>query len=419
RGNARSFSADHPRFTSCLGADWSSEGTRVDRIALVLEGPYEERQRSHELLRALLGIFLLWLRRPPSAGPRPDSGLRYPPGYIRGGSEAVERLHAHLAQLANGDLPVLIIGETGVGKEMVARILHESSARHREPLVAINCAAIPAELLEAELFGIGKQVATGVAARQGRFAEAHRGTLLLDEVGEMPRSLQAKLLRVLQEGRVEPLGMPARDIDVRIVAATNADIGEMVETGAFRRDLYYRMAGDVVEIPPLRQRREDIPLFVEHWIRTSASALGKPVRGITVRALRELTQESWPGNLRELEHRIRRMVHRCPEHGPIDSTLLAATRRAPGFEPDSATPGPPASSHHEGAGTPSPFPGPDLDLAALERTWIGEALRRTRGNQVRAARLLGISRYQLRRRMERYRLPREPSGSGAGPGEEA
>ncbi len=405
----RSYVVSNPSPATCLvvGRAAEPDAPAAGAFALTVLGDFAGRDESHDLLHTILSLFLQWHAPEHAAEPPADTALTFPPDYVRGRSPAIEQLHGQLRHLGRGDLPVLIVGETGVGKEMVARVLHGSSTRRRGPLVAINCAAIPSELLEAELFGIGKNVATGVAARRGRFDQADDGTLLLDEIGEMPQALQAKLLRVLQEGRVEPLGAPAKDIDVRLLAATNADVHALVEDGRFRRDLFFRLAGYVLEVPPLRQRREDIPLLVEHMIRTSSRAIGKQVRGISVRALRALTEEDWPGNVRELEHQVRRLVHLCPENGPIDSTLLLTGRPSPKpgapreAEAAPATPATPA--------TPAPLASPlstwqDLDLAAMERDLIFEALRRVDGNQVQAARLLGISRYRLRRRMERYKV---------------
>ncbi|MCP4657104.1 MAG: FHA domain-containing protein [bacterium] len=351
----------------------------------------------------------------PEAARRPDAQpteLVFPENWAPCHSPAMLRLYEDMRPLLTTDLPVLIEGETGVGKEQIARILHASSHHRRGPFVAINCAAVPADLLEAEMFGIGDGVATGVRGRAGRFQQAADGTLLLDEVGDMSAALQAKLLRALQEKEIHPVGRPAVAVDVRVVAATNCDLSERVEADAFRRDLYYRIAGCVLRVPPLRERREEIPSLVEHFLRAAARGregdAGKTLRGLTVKALEHLLDYPWPGNVRELEHEIRRLAHLCPPGLAIDSTMLAdRVRRAPDHqdrerpEASAALPPPPRSA-------PAPA---TLELAVLERETIEEALRRSGGNQVRAAELLGISRHRLRRRMERYQLGGPPQAT--------
>lgn len=317
---------------------------------------------------------------PDGVGDKPE--LRFPPGYVTGTSPAMTALHRQIRAIAGTGLPVLLRGETGVGKEMVARTVHLSS-RRAGPLVTVNCAAIPAELLEAEMFGIGKGVASGVDRRRGRFREADGGTLFLDEVGEMPPPLQAKLLRALESGEVHPVGRRPVAVDVRLVAATNADLEAQVAAGDLRSDLYYRLAGCVLEVPPLRARREDVPPLVERFVARAAEAAGKKVRGVTWSALERLAAHPWPGNVRQLRHEVERLVHLCGEAGVIDSTLLpAALVAATGADLDD-----------ELAAADS------LRLAdhvgPLERRLAEEALRRTGGNRTRAAELLGLSRNGL------------------------
>ena len=317
----------------------------------------------------------------------PGHRLSFPEGYVPGSSPAIASLYAQMTPLVQGDLPVLVLGETGVGKECVARILHLSSARRAGPFVAINCAAIPADLLESELFGIGKGVATGVAERAGRFQMAEGGTLFLDEIGEMPPPLQTKLLRALQQKEVQPVGGAPTAVDIRVVAATNSDLQRRMEDGTFRRDLYYRVAGYALRVPPLRERREDLPALVEAFVRAFCRETGKRVRGITVRTLRALQEYDWPGNVRELEHEVRRLVSLCPEGQPFESGMLSPHILAP-----------PAAA-------PAEEPSLGLSLEAhverLERRLIREALERSGGNRSEAARLLGISRNGLALKMER------------------
>jgi len=323
--------------------------------------------------------------------PEADASRRllFPETHVPGVSPAMATLHAQMRPLVDSDLPVLIVGETGVGKEHVARALHASSPRRQGPFVAVNCAAIPADLLEAEMFGIGKGVATGVTERQGKLAQAHGGTLFLDEIGEMPAALQPKLLRALQEKQVQPVGAAATlSIDVRTLAATNTDLEAKLEGGAFRRDLYFRVAGYVLRVPALRQRPEDIPVLVEGFLRRFARESGRAPLGITARALALLREYAWPGNVRELEHEIRRLVYLCPHGQAVESAMLSPavlSRPAGDVAPDAEA----ASLSLEG------------HLQRVEDRLIREALRRARGNRSEAARLLGISRNGLAIKMQR------------------
>ncbi|HEX4954082.1 MAG TPA: sigma 54-interacting transcriptional regulator [Thermoanaerobaculia bacterium] len=303
-----------------------------------------------------------------------------PPGFLPGRSAPMVALFQRLAALAPSDLPLLIVGETGVGKEGVARTAHAGSRRARGPFVALNCAAIPGELLEAELFGIRSGVATGVAARGGRILDARGGTLFLDEVAELPLGLQAKLLRLLQEREVQPVGGQAQPVDLRVVAATNGDLDHLLEAGRFRPDLYYRLAGSLLRVPPLRERAEDLPELIAHFLRRFGRDMGRTVRGVSEGALRRLRAYSWPGNVRELENEMRRLACWCRSNEVITEELLALG----GLEP------------HTCLGE-SP-----LDLASLEQRALREALARSSNDKTRAARLLGISRHALRRRLERY-----------------
>ena len=328
--------------------------------------------------------------RPPDRPPgKPaDARLTFPEGHVPGTAPEMREIYAQIQAVARWDVSVLLVGETGAGKEPLAETIHLSSSRAGMPLIAINCAAIPAGLLEAEMFGIGARVATGVGPRRGRFQEANGGTLFLDEIGEMPLDLQAKLLRVLQERLVHPLGEPPVPVDVRIVAATNIDVPALVDSGRLRRDLYFRLAGLLVRVPPLRRRVEDIPLLVKGMVSRFAAEMGKPVRGVTEGALRALLDEPWPGNVRELENVLRRAVIFCPSGGAIDRPLL-----------DRIQP-PPAAPSPSGIGPEEPAAASSLNLETLKRNAIREALARANGNQVQAAKMLGISRHSLRRRLQ-------------------
>jgi transcriptional regulator with PAS, ATPase and Fis domain len=297
-------------------------------------------------------------------------------------------LYERMEPIAATDLPILILGETGAGKEDVARALHLSSSRAAGPFVAVNCAALPAEMLEAELFGVGKGAATGVAPRPGRFQLAHGGTLLLDEIGDMNLALQAKLLRVLEAGEVEPLGAPPVRVDLRIVSATHVDLVSRIEGGQFRADLYYRLCGAVLRIPPLRERRGDIPGLVDGILRPLAVDSAKPIRGVTAKALAALVDHEWPGNVRELVHELQRLFHACPPGEAIEYGMLSEAIRAPR---------PRTGAHAD-----------TLDLQQhvdeVEGRLIAEALARTNGNRTEAARLLGISRNGLALKMARLGL---------------
>jgi transcriptional regulator with GAF, ATPase, and Fis domain len=295
-------------------------------------------------------------------------------------------LHQRLRPLLRGDIPVLLVGETGVGKERVARLLHLSSSRRAGPFVAVNCAAIPAELLEAEMFGIGRGVATGVAERPGKFQLAEGGTLFLDEIGEMSTALQAKLLHALQGKEVQPLGGPARATNVRIVTATNSDLEERREAGQFRSDLYFRIAGALLVVPPLRERREDIPELIQSFLEAFARDMGLPVCRMSAGARRTLERCTWPGNVRELEHEVRRLAAHCDEGQEIEAGMIA--------------------EHVVRAAAPQRVKAPaTLNLAAnlafAERRTLEAALLATGGKRAPAARLLGISRNGLVMKMER------------------
>jgi transcriptional regulator with GAF, ATPase, and Fis domain len=327
-------------------------------------------------------------------------GLVFPTGYCPGSSEAVRALYRQLRAALRSQRPVLIVGETGVGKELVAATLHLSSERRHGPRVALNCAAIPAELLEAEMFGIGKGVATGVAGRQGRFELAEGGILFLDEIGEMAPELQAKLLRVLQEGEIQPVGGRPRPVDVRVVAATNADLHERMEEGTFRPDLYYRLAGHRIEVPPLRACREDVPELVAHFLRAAVRETGVAVRGLTTSALRLLVAYPWPGNVRELEHEIHRLVCTAAAGTVLDDGMLPDHIRHPPFDPTVDS-----DPTHVDTNPLALEP----KILEVEETMIREALRRAGGKKIRAAELLGISRNGLAKKMKRLGIDREAS----------
>jgi two-component system response regulator HydG len=306
---------------------------------------------------------------------------------IIGTSLAWRRTMDIVMQASPSEANVLLLGESGTGKELLARAVHEHSARAAGPFIAINCAAIPESILEAELFGYEKGAFTGAtSAREGRFESAHGGTLFLDEIGEISRHVQVKLLRVLQEGEIERLGGGGkpRKIDIRLVAATNVHLAEEVKAGRFREDLYYRLNVIPVAVPPLRDRRDDIPLLVQHFAAVYAEKNAKPISGCTPAALSLLSEYRWPGNVRELENTIERAVV-LTRSGVIDEDALPREIRE-------ATPS-------GASGSPLSFP-LGTPLAEIEMRVIHETLRQTGGDKRLTAKLLGIATRTIYRRLE-------------------
>ena len=308
-------------------------------------------------------------------------------------------LYRQLATLLRGTIPVLVTGETGVGKEHVVRILHTSSDRAQGPLQIVNCTAIPADLLEAELFGIEAGVATGVTRRTGKLRLAHGGILFLDEIGDMDPALQAKLLRALQEGEVHPLGAAVPiTVNVRVIAATNTNLEQRVRDGCFRKDLYYRIAGCEVHVPALRHRREDIPSLAHYFLERAATENHKTIRGLSVSALEALQGAAWPGNVRQLQRELTRLVTSCPAGHTIESKMISPAVLS------------------EKVGDEAEMDSNDLDLkrqlAVVERRLIERALERAQGNHSEAARLLGVTRNGLTMKIKRLGIERGSNGSG-------
>jgi transcriptional regulator with PAS, ATPase and Fis domain len=325
-----------------------------------------------------------------------------------GRSSGFQHAYDLVVKAASTTVTVLLLGETGVGKERFARALHDMSRRKDAPFVAVNCAALPDELIESELFGVEKGAFTGAhASRAGKFERADGGTLFLDEVGELPLSAQAKLLRVLQEGEVERLGgEQTRKINVRLVAATNVDLHEAVEAGRFRRDLFYRLNVYPVVIPPLRERVADIPPLVEAMITRFCSLHDKRVAGITDKAMRALTAQRWPGNVRELQNVLERGVILAPQNGWIEvehlfvSNVPAAPQSGVGEDGQLEEP---AANHPatENGGLQDAVLDAGIGLDDFEQTLLRRAVERANGNLAAAARLLGITRPQLNYRLKK------------------
>lgn len=338
-------------------------------------------------------------------------------GPLVGSSPAFRRTAEFLRKAAHTQVTVLLTGETGVGKERFARALHAMSARADKPFVAVNCAALPAELIESELFGAEKGAYTGAAApRMGRFERAHGGTLLLDELGELPLPAQAKLLRVLQSGEIDRLGASqARKVDVRVVAATNVDLEQAVRAGRFRQDLLYRLNIYPIHIPPLRERGEDIAQLAMHLLHQYATRHGKRLLGFTDRALAAMQAHQWPGNVRELENLIERGVILSASGDEVDAEVLFPHLSLPEGATVSAC-GALENARASAAGTlPAQWydqlQSSGLTLETLENQLLTEAVARTGGNLAAAARALGLTRAQLS-----YRLQRQQERTAHGPG---
>jgi DNA-binding NtrC family response regulator len=355
-------------------ADFVSKPFQIDELLHALGTALEQRRLKSEntYLRAQL-----------------DERYRFE-GII-GSSPAMKRLLQLLETVASTNSTILITGETGTGKEVVARAIHHNGPRRHHRFVALNCSAIPESLLEAEIFGHVRGAFTGaVGNRQGRLEQAHRGTLFLDEVGTMSAALQMKLLRVLQEREFERVGdSNTIKVDVRVIAATNSELAKMVADGQFREDLYYRLNVIPVQIPPLRARRDDIPLLVQHFL-DKYCAETRTRATVSQEAMRRLMSFGWPGNVRQLENAVERAVALSGGRGQIDTMDL-----------------PPELAGTDAMPLPASLALPDegVDLAALvanvERELIQRSLERTRGNKGQAARLLHLKRTTLVEKLKR------------------
>ena len=315
-------------------------------------------------------------------------------GDFVGQSPAFESLAAEIQKVARTKATVLITGESGTGKERVAHKIHYSSPRSKGPFVRVNCAALSSTLLESELFGHEKGAFTGaVQKREGRFELADGGTLLLDEISEIPMSLQAKLLRVLEEEEFERVGgTKTMKVDVRVIATTNRNLHSEVRRGKFREDLFYRLNVLPIQVPPLRDRREDIPALAEHFLRRFAAQQGSRVASFSAEALEELRRYAWPGNVRELENVVQRLVVRDP--GPaVRPSDLAGHLQAAGCIA--------AEGSEDAAGLVQSLVG--RSLADIERDVILNTLAATGGNKSEAARILGVTARTLSNKMKLYR----------------
>jgi two-component system response regulator PilR (NtrC family) len=362
---------------------------KIDELKLVVRKALEERRLRWENQR---------LRR--------EVELRYTLGNMVGKSAKVQELFATISRLAESRATVLLTGESGTGKTLLAKTIHFNSSRKNGPFVGVNCAAIPNELMESELFGHVRGAFTGaIANKQGLFEAADGGTLLLDEISEMSTHLQAKLLRVLEDKEIRPVGgtKPVR-VEVRIVAATNRDLAQAMARGAFREDLFYRLNVISVALPSLRERREDIPLLANHFLQKFTELSGAAAKVLSPEALACLEAYAWPGNIRELENVIERAV--TLEPGPIirPESLPESLRR----------PRAPDAFHVD-----FPPEGIDLDklMEQIERDLIRRALERVDGVQSRAAQLLGTGFRSFRYRLQKYGMIERGAGTDGAPEE--
>ena len=333
---------------------------------------------------------------PPAGTPAAGSVRRPKTRPIVGSHPAMVELFKLVSRVAGTKSSVLIIGESGTGKELIARTIHEASPRRDRRFVAVNCTSFSETLLESELFGHVKGAFTGaIERRQGLFLEANRGTVFLDEVGDMSLSMQSKLLRVLQEQEVKPVGGGETvPVDVRVVAATHRDLEGLVREGKFREDLYYRLHVVALRVPPLRERREDIPVLAEHFLREYAAQSDRPIQGFSTKAMEALRAYAWPGNVRELENAIERAVALAPgatvEMGDLPERVLL--RESTAAE---------AGTHRD-----------RVSLDEVTRRYVMEVLAETGGNKTEAARILGVPRRTLYRMLERFEHDGPAPGAG-------
>jgi len=331
---------------------------------------------------------------------------------IIGSSSKMQEIYKIIGQVSQSDVTVLLRGESGTGKELLARAIYHHSLRLARPFLPVNCAAIPDTLLESELFGHEKGAFTGAISRRiGKLEQCQGGTIFLDEIGDMSLPTQAKLLRVLQERTFERLGgMETIKVDVRFIVATNKDLEDEIAGGRFREDLYYRLNVVSITIPPLRERREDIPRLVSYFLKRFNRELKKRIAGVTPGAMRMISDYGWPGNVRQLENVLKRAMVLCQGEWILEDQLLLekASERGAGEEDLGKRPIEELLDilFEELSKASARKPGLDM-VSAIEKGLIVRALQKTHGNQIQAAMLLGMNRSTLRGKMERYHIKKE------------
>jgi two-component system response regulator PilR (NtrC family) len=368
-----------------LGAhDYLTKPFDVEELKLVVRNALEKEDLKQENLRL-----------------KAELGRRHGLDEIIGVSTPMVNVFSMIQSVAATNSTVLLTGESGTGKELVAKALHTASPRREFAFVSVNCGALPENLLESELFGHMKGAFTDAYfTRKGLFEAAHRGTLFLDEVGETPAAMQVKLLRALQERRIRRVGgTEETEVDVRIIAATNRSLEEMVRERRFREDLFYRLNVIPLRIPPLRERREDIPLLARHFLERFTKSMGKRVAEISKEAMQALSRYGWPGNVRELENVMERAV-------ALETTEAVLAERLPDTLRGGAAPIPAGPRIEDGFSL-------DDYIRSLESELVQRALVEAAGDRARAARLLGITPRSLRYLIQKHRLEGLPGGDAA------
>jgi len=364
--------------------DFIEKPLEIPRLRIVLERALEKKEtmREVQLLR----------RRIAALAPGTD---------MIGSGPAMQRVFELVNKVAPSNASVVIAGQSGTGKEVVARAIHNLSPRNEKPFVALNCSAIPATLIESELFGYERGAFTGADQRRmGNFELAHNGTLFLDEVGELPLELQAKFLRVLEERRFRRLGGRAEvEVDVRVICATNRDLKEEIRRGRFREDLYFRLHVFTIVLPPLRERREDVPLLVHHFIEKFNGETGKRVQGLSPAAMGTLQGYAWPGNIRELRNTLERAMIL------VDGDVITEEQLPPDMQ----------SSRPEAAMLRVPL---GVPLDRVEKDYILASLQKNGGNKARTAEVLGISEKTLYNKLNRWAAEARERSADSPPGEE-